>query len=76
MMDDGDDLVQRFPYECRTQWTWVEVADWCETNIGKFDQEWYRYGNDILAGMSGEPIYDHYRFRTEQQAILFRLRWS
>lgn len=71
-----DPIETKFPYECRTTWTWTEVADWCEANIGAYNQEWFRYGSDIAMGIDGEPIIDRYRFRTEQQAILFRLRWS
>lgn len=71
-----DPVEIRFPYECRTAWTWTEVADWCETNIGRFDEDWYRYGTDIMAGLTGEPMYDYYRFRTEQAAVLFQLKWS
>ena len=71
-----DDLEQRFPYECVTRWSWTEVADWCEANVGRFDQDWYRYGTDIMSGVAGWEPYDTYRFRTEQAAVLFRLRWS
>ena len=71
-----DDLELRFPYECFTRWTWTEVAGWCEANIGRFDQDWYRLGTDIATGVVGWEPFDHYRFRTEQAAILFRLRWS
>lgn len=73
-----DPIEDRFPYECSTRWSWTEVADWCSANIGQFDQDWYRYGTDIAwsIGQATEPTMDHYRFRTEQAAILFRLRWS
>lgn len=70
-----DSIEARFPYECRTKWTWTEVADWCEANVGRFDQDWYRYGTDIMSGID-TPVTDIYRFRTEQAAVLFRLRWS
>ena len=72
----NNDLEIRFPYECSTRWSWTEVADWCSANIGQFDKDWYRYGTDIAWGMTGEPTVDHYRFRTEKQAMLFMLRWS
>jgi hypothetical protein len=71
-----DDIEQRFPYQCQTRWTWTEVADWCEANVGQFDQDWYRYGSEIMAGLDGLPVQDTYRFRTEQAAVLFRLKWS
>lgn len=70
------DLEERFPYECTTRWSWTEVADWCEAQIGHYNQEWFRYGSDIAMGVDGLPVIDRYRFRTEQQATLFRLKWT
>jgi len=53
------------------------VVPWLETTIGEFDREWYRYGTDIAMGIvAGAPLYDYYRFRDAEAAILFRLRWS
>ena len=75
MVHDGHDIEMRFPYECVTRWSWTEVADWCEANVGRFDQDWYRYGTDIMYGLDA-PTIDRYRFRTEQAAVLFRLKWS
>jgi len=74
MMDDFD---RRFPWECRTYHPHEVVVPWLEENIGVFDQEWYRYGTDIAQGIvSGVPLYDYYRFRDEQAAVLFGLKWS
>lgn len=65
-----------FPYECRTYHPHETVVPWLKENIGEFDSEWYRYGSDIAQGIiAGMPLYDVYRFRDEQAAILFRLRW-
>jgi len=72
-----DDFDRRFPWECRTYHPHEVVVPWLEENIGVFDQEWYRYGTDIAQGMvSGVPLYDYYRFRDEQAAVLFGLKWS
>ena len=71
-----DDIEQRFPWECRTRHAYSEVVPWCEAQFGPFDGRWYRYGSDIAAGVTGWDPYDTYRFRDEQAAIMFRLRWS
>ena len=72
-----DSEEQRFPWEGRTYHHYSEVEPWLKENIGEFDQEWYRYGTDIAQGIvAGAPLYDYYRFRDEQAAVLFQLRWS
>jgi len=72
-----DDIEQRFPYECRTPHPYAEVEAWCEEHLGPFDGRWYRYGTDIAQGIvAGYPSYDYYRFRDEQDAVLFQLKWS
>lgn len=72
-----DKIEIRFPWECRTYHPHETVVPWLKKNIGEFDEEWYRYGSDIAQGIvAGMPLYDVYRFRDEQAAILFRLKWS
>jgi hypothetical protein len=72
-----DDIEQRFPWECRTSHPYYEVQAWCEEQLGPFDGRWYRYGTDIAQGIvTGHPLYDYYRFRDEQAAVLFQLKWS
>jgi hypothetical protein len=51
------------------------VQDWCEFNIGQFDQEWYKLGEDIMASMMTD-YKSTYMFRDERHAVLFRLRWE
>lgn len=71
------EFEQRFPYSCKTSYDHLQVVPWLETHIGEFDREWYRYGTDIAQGIvAGIPFYDYYRFRDEQSAMLFILRWS
>ena len=55
---------------------WDVVQAWCEVYVGEFDQDWYRYGSDIANGVLGRQMPDVYRFRSDQHAVLFRLRWS
>ncbi len=70
-------LEGRFPWECRTAHPYESVVPWCEEQFGKFDDRWYRYGADIAQGIvAGADFYDYYRFRDEQAAILFKLKWS
>lgn len=71
------EFEKRFPYECKTFHDHEEVVLWLETNIGQFDREWYRYGTDIAQGIvAGVPLYDYYRFRDKQSAMMFELKWS
>jgi hypothetical protein len=68
---------QRFPYECQTHHHYSEVEPWLREHVGEFDREWYRYGSDIAHGIAvGVPLYDYYRLRDAQSAMLFKLRWQ
>ena len=72
-MPEFEDL---FPYECRTRHPYDQVVPWLEANVGEFDREWYRLGTDIASGVTGWDPCDYYRFRDEQAAVLFGLKWS
>ena len=64
-----------WPYVCYTSHPYPEVQEWCAANIGQFDLDWYKLGEDIMASMM--PDYKStYMFRREQDAVLFQLRWS
>jgi hypothetical protein len=64
-----------WPYVCYTSHPYPEVQAWCAANIGEFDQEWYKLGEDIMASMI--PDYKStYMFRDERHAVLFKLRWA
>jgi hypothetical protein len=54
----------------------MEVADWCAVNIGDFDREWYKLGEDIAAQSIMSDYKSTYMFRDERDAMLFELRWS
>jgi hypothetical protein len=69
-------IESRFPWEGRTSHPHDEVVPWCEEQFGPFDDRWYRYGTDIAQGVWNQPLYDYYRFRDEQDAVLFQLKWS
>ena len=65
-----------WPYICYTSHPYPEVQAWCETNIGVFDQEWYKLGEDIAAQSIYTDYKSTYMFRNERHAVLFKLRWS
>ena len=55
---------------------WPEVEDWCNTNIGQWNEEWYKLGEDIAAQIFNPEYRSTYFFRTEEQALMFTLRWT
>ena len=65
-----------WPHICYTSHDWVEVCDWCKTNIGEFDQDWYKLGEDIMAQGIMTDYKSTYLFRDERHAVLFKLRWE
>jgi hypothetical protein len=65
-----------WPHICYTSYPWIEVCAWCEQNIGKFDREWYKLGEDIAAQGFDPGYRSTYIFRDERHAVLFQLRWS
>lgn len=64
---------KQFPFEGSTCCPNEEVWEWLNANIGKSGIEWQHYATSLLLNV---VILDHYRFRTEQSAIWFKLRWS
>ena len=76
MIEQQDDLKQRMPHEGSTHYSHMQVVPWLEENCGTFDQDWYRYGCDTVPGVTGWEPRDYYRFRREQDAVIFQLKWS
>ena len=64
-----------WPYICYTSHPYPEVQEWCEANIGEFDLDWYKLGEDIAAQSIMADYKSTYMFRREQDAVLFSLRW-
>jgi hypothetical protein len=64
-------------YTCYTSSPYPEVQEWCKNNIGEFDRDWYKLGEDIMA-MSTHPYTykSTYMFKDERHAVLFMLRWQ
>jgi hypothetical protein len=58
-----------------TTW-WDKVEPWCLEHLGPYGDVWYKEYTDIALEILGDPIIWTYWFQTEQQALLFRLRWG
>jgi len=65
-----------WPHVCYTSHDWLEVTEWCRQNIGEFDRDWYKLGEDIAAQSIYTDYKSTYMFRDERHAVLFRLRWE
>ncbi len=65
-----------WPLVCYTSHPWPEVCAWCEQNIGEFDRDWYKLGEDIAAQSIMSDYKSTYLFRDERHAMLFKLRWA
>jgi hypothetical protein len=65
-----------WPYICYTSHPYPEVQAWCEANIGQFDREWYKLGEDPAAQMINPDYKSTYMFRDEKHAVLFKLKWT
>jgi hypothetical protein len=63
-------------YPAYTRHPWPEVEEWCNDNIGPWNQEWYKLGEDAAAMVFDAGYRSTYFFRTEEQAIIFTLRWA
>ena len=65
-----------WPHVCYTGAPWPEVVEWCKQNIGEYDQAWFKLGEDPAAQSIYTDYKSTYLFRKEQDAVLFKLRWS
>lgn len=64
-----------WPYVCYTKHPYPEVQEWCKINIGEFDQDWYKLGEDIMASLISN-YKSTYLFKNEKHAVMFNLRWA
>ena len=55
---------------------WADTTPWLETNIGQFNQTWYKLGRDPIMAMHSTWPGDEYRFLRESDAMWFQLRWA
>ena len=71
-MKPHKDLV----YPAYTHHPYPEVEQWCQDQIGPWNEEWYKLGDDPAAQIFNPGYRSVYYFRTEEQALLFTLKWS
>jgi len=58
---------------------WHLAQTWCEENIGRFDDTWYKLGIDPMGMMMrppGSKTKTIWYFAQEKDAVLFKLKWS
>jgi hypothetical protein len=55
---------------------WHLAEEWCNQNIGAFNQEWYKLGIDPMDNLLYEKTPSVWYFRREQDAVAFALRWT
>ena len=73
-MNDWDQI---WPYHITIQrQEWDVVEQWCEANFGKFGQRWYKLGVDPMAHALHRDYQTRWYFKTEKDAVFFRLRWA
>ena len=69
-------MGMNFLYRATTTSSMDQVVPWCEQQLGKFDQAWYRLGRDPAADLMYPLGPDIYWFDNEKYHMWFRLRWS
>ena len=56
---------------------WTEVDQWCNDNIGAWNESWYKLGIDPAAEIFADiKTRSTYLFKNEHDRLLFILRWS
>jgi len=62
-------------YEATTEEAYPEVEAWCLANVGEWNEAWVRERHDIAAEVIGYRK-QKYFFKTEQDQLMFMLRWG
>lgn len=55
---------------------WDAAQAWCEENIGKFDDTWYKLGIDPIEYVVEGQARSVWYFKNENDATMFALRWA
>jgi hypothetical protein len=63
-------------YEVYTDHDYPEVEAWCVENVGLWNEDWYREPLDLAVIILSGSSKTRYFFKTEQDKIMFILRWS
>ena len=54
---------------------WDVVEQWCDANLGRFGETWYKLGIDPAEYVVSGNYSTKWYFKTEQDAVFFKLRW-
>ena len=52
------------------------MQEWCNAYVGEFDQDWYKLGVDPLDYVRNDRFRTEWYFKREQDAVLFKLKWT
>ena len=55
---------------------WHLAQEWCEQNIGEFNDTWYKLGIDPVSSLFYDKVESVWYFKNESDAVLFKLRWA
>ncbi len=68
----SDEWLYEVIVECED---WPAAEEWCNEHIGEWNVDWYKLGIDPV-----QWIVDDFKtiwyFKTEANAVLFKLRWT
>ena len=63
-------------YPAYTKHPYSEVQPWCASNIGPWNDTWYKLGDDPAAKAFDKDYRSTYFFKNEQDRTMFLLRWA
>jgi hypothetical protein len=55
---------------------WHLAQTWCEENVGRFDQDWYKLGIDPVDRLFFAKTQTIWYFRRAEDATMFKLKWA
>ena len=55
---------------------WPSVEEWCNKQFGSFGERWYKIGIDPAQWLLDDEFKTVWYFKTEADAVLFKLRWA
>lgn len=54
---------------------WYPMQEWCEHNVGAFNQDWYKLGVDLAEVLDTGMTRTVWYFRRQCDAVAFVLKW-
>jgi hypothetical protein len=68
---------ERLKFPAYTTHEWWEVDQWCNDNVGAWNESWYKLGIDPAVEIFVDiETRSTYLFKNEHDRLLFILRWS